>query len=167
MTDAWPPKYKCASTYINEKLISLVARSGYSMKVDDPEATEFLLDPSVSDEELGQALIRALNQSRHVDLETSYALEDKCRENYPKWVEGLMTRYGYKTKRTLFKNMLSCDVVLKQNIIIIEPTYHDQLEGWSGGRFTEKDYIRVSETASPAEVGAGLRLAFSRCTSKY
>ena len=78
-----------------------------------------------------------------------------------------MTRYGYKTKRALFKNMLSCGVTLQEGTIIIRPSYHDQLEGWSGGRFTEKDYVRVPETASPAEVGAGLRLAFSRCTSKY
>lgn len=63
MNDTWPPKYKTAKACINEKFISIKSYSGYSLRISDYEASGFLLDPLVKEEELGQTLVMALNQS--------------------------------------------------------------------------------------------------------
>jgi len=60
--------------------------------------------------------------------------------------------------------MKSCGIELDGNIIIIRPSYHEKLEAWGGNGFTEKDYVKIPVDSSLAEIGAGLRLAFSRCT---
>ena len=71
-----------------------------------------------------------------------------------------MEKYGYKTKRSMFKNMKSVSIQRKENQIIFGPSHHEKLEVW--GR-TKGDII-IPANSSPAEVGAALRLAFSRCT---
>jgi hypothetical protein len=128
---------------------------------------EFLLDVCASDEELGKAVVESLKNSRFLELEKAYELYDICKENYPKWISSLMEKYGYKTKRAFFKNMLSCGMRLKGDVIVIRPSHHETLEGWGSGKITEKDYVHVPFTAPYAEIGAALRLAFSRCTSKF
>jgi hypothetical protein len=158
---------KRSSSKINNKFINIESYSGYSLKFSDPEAPEFLFDITVSNEDLGKAVLESLKNSRFLELEKAYELEEICQENYPKWIAGLMERYGYKTKRALFKDMNSCDIVLRDQTIVIEPCHHETLEGWGSGKITAKDYVHVPFDAPPAEIGAALRLGFSRCTSKF
>ena len=158
---------KRSSAKVTNKFINIETYSGYSLKFSDPEAPEFLFDISVSDEELGKAVVESLKNSRFLELEKSYELEDICQENYPKWVSRLMEKYGYKTKRAFFKEMNSCDIVLRDRTIVIEPCHHEQLEGWGSGKITEKDYVHIPFDAPYADIGAALRLGFSRCTSKF
>ena len=60
--------------------------------------------------------------------------------------------------------MMSCGLACKDGTIIIRPSHHKQLEYWSGEGFTESDYIKLPADSPPEEIGAALRLAFSRCT---
>jgi hypothetical protein len=152
---------------INDKFISIIPYSGYSLSIADFTQPEFLLDPSISDGELGRAVLESLKNSRFLELEKSYELEDICKENYSKWVVNLMEKYGYKTKKALFKNMLSCSVRLEDGILVIRPSHHEKLEGWGGNDETERNKVYVPFDAPPAEIGAALRLAFSRCTTKF
>jgi hypothetical protein len=158
---------KSASSLMNEKFITIQSYSGYSLSVIDFTQPEFLFDVSVSDEELGKAVVESLKNSRFLELEKARALRKITDENYPKWISRLMEKYDYKTKRTLFKNMLNCSIELEEGTIIIGPSHHDQLEGWSGNNRTERNKVLVPFTAPHAEIGAALRLAFSRCTSKF
>jgi hypothetical protein len=158
-------KNSCSS--INEKFISIRPCSGYTMSVIDFTQPEFLFDISVSDEDLGKAVVESLKNSRFLELEKAYELEDICKEHYPKWVAQLMERYGYKTKRALFRGMNSCSIELEDKTITIRPSHHDQLEGWSGNAITERNKVHIPFDAPHSEIGAALRLAFSRCTSKF
>ena len=85
-------------------------------------------------------------------------------ERYAAWTKALMEHYGYKTKRALFKEMKKCGIESKSGVIDIRPSHHEKLEGWSGEGITEEDHIKLAANSSPAEIGAALRLAFSRCT---
>lgn len=76
----------------------------------------------------------------------------------------LMEKYGYKTKRALFKDMKNCSIHCINDLIIISPTHHEKLESWSGKGINESDNVVISVNESPAEIGAALRLALSRCT---
>jgi hypothetical protein len=56
--------------------------------------------------------------------------------------------------------MNNCCIYLKNGTIKISPNNHEKLKAWSGIR--DADVI-LSLNNTPEEIGAGLRLAFSRC----
>jgi hypothetical protein len=70
--------------------------------------------------------------------------------------------YGYKTKKTMFRNMDICSITAKNNSITFETRHHEKLEGWCETERYKADYV----TIPPQEIGAALRLALSRCTTK-
>ncbi|MNE50988.1 hypothetical protein D3C80_1455890 [compost metagenome] len=74
-----------------------------------------------------------------------------------------MEKYGYRTKRALFKNMKKAGIHLVNDVITIRPSFHEKLEAWSGNRINESDYVVLTAGSSPTDIGAGLRLALSRC----
>lgn len=73
----------------------------------------------------------------------------------------LINKYGYKTKRSLFKDMSHCIIHYVNEIITISPMRHEKLEAWAG--LEQSEHVILSADNSPAEIGAGLRLALSRC----
>ena len=152
-----------ASASNNGDFVSIQTYSGYSLSMIDPEAKEHLLSPNASDEELGKAVLDALDQSRFLPIEQARSLRLNVEQNYKNWIEQMKARYGYKTKNALFKKMMSCGIQLDDGIITIRPSLHEKLEGWSGDGIKEEDYVKISADSPPAEIGAALRLAFKRC----
>lgn len=153
--------------------------SGYSGPTNwDPKGVQNLLPLDVSDDVLGAAVISSMDATRfvlpaprkdvwiHPDVEFDMDLFDykKGEEFYDSWVADMMRRYGYKTKRALFKGMNSCSVKSADGVIAIRPSHHEKLEAWSAAGINEEDHVKLPATASPEEIGAALRLAFSRCT---
>jgi hypothetical protein len=153
-----------ASAKENGDFISLKAYSGYSLEIADPQAIEHLLEPDASDEEIGKAILEVLKQSRFLSYDEASSLRLNAMENFEKWTQMLMERYGYKTKRALFKEMKSCGIYLHEGIITIRPSHHEKSTAWSGNWFTEEDYVKVPADSPPHEIGKALRLSFSRCT---
>lgn len=161
----------------NGDFICVETWSGYRAPVGDYKGKQHLLTPDTSDEVLGAAVKDALAHSRFVlgvprpgsvyppELEFDMELYDykKSAERYAAWIKNLMTTYGYKTKRALFKDMKSCGIESKEGILTIRPSYHEKLEAWSGHCISEDDYVVLPADSTPAEIGAALRLAFSRC----
>ncbi|EHT1891010.1 CDI system immunity protein CdiI-o11, partial [Escherichia coli] len=88
---------------------------------------------------------------------------EKSKEQYAAWIATLMEKYGYRTKRALFKNMKKVGIHLVNDVITIRPSFHEKLEAWSGNRINESDYVVLPADSSPTEIGSGLRLALSRC----
>lgn len=168
-----------ARALFNGDFICVETWSGYR-GVDqlDDKGKQHLLVPDASDEVLGTAVLDAMAHSRfvlpaprtdvwiHPEVEFDMELYDykKSIERYAAWTKALMERYGYKTKRALFKEMKSCSIESKNGVIDIRPKHHEKLEGWSGEGITEEDHIKLAANSSAAEIGAALRLAFSRCT---
>jgi hypothetical protein len=131
----------------------------------DPKGKQFLLPPIADAATLGTAVIDALAASRILTLDEvpdffDYELGQK---RYAEWVKGLMERYGYKTRRNLFKNMQSCHIDCVEGQIIIRPTNHEKLEGWSGDGISKEDYVAVLLHDPPDAIGLALRKAFDRC----
>ena len=75
----------------------------------------------------------------------------------------MMTRFGFKTIRALYKNMMNCGIRSKAGVITIAPTHHERLCGWSREKGDGIEDVLIPATSAPVEVGAALRLAFSRC----
>ena len=132
-----------------------------------------------ADEQLGQAVINALSKSRWVlgvpragsvyppELEFDKELYDNnlSAERYKKWVAEIMTAYGYKTRRALFQKFNLCRIEKYNNDIKFVPYHHEKLEAWGREKNDGIEDVIIPADSTPAEIGATLRLAFSRCTS--
>jgi hypothetical protein len=125
---------------------------------------QHLLAPQASDEELGNAVLDALSRSRIVKTAEApelYPDRDEAERLSKDWVARLMQKYGYATKRALFKKMKSCSIERRKGgMISFLPTDHNRLEGWE---FLEGAEVTLADGSAPEQVGAALRLAFSRC----
>ena len=59
--------------------------------------------------------------------------------------------------------MMRCSIEISDGRLTISPSCHEKLEAWSGKGLTEDDDVVLSVNSTTEEIGAGLRLAFSRC----
>ncbi len=161
------PPTKWASAVNNRDFILVETWSGYRGPAYDPDGKRIFLSTDANDLTLGQAVLEALGPSRVIDVKEIPVFFDyeKCQEIYKKWIESLMQRFGYKTKKALFKNMNKCGIEMVDGKITIDPSHHEKLEGWSGTGNKGSDYVIIPADSTPEEIGAALRLAFSRCTS--
>ncbi|MDR2220539.1 MAG: CdiI family contact-dependent growth inhibition immunity protein [Methylobacillus sp.] len=160
----------------NRDFLQVRTYSGYRGPTDaDYKGALHLLSPDASDETLGAAVLDALALSRfalppsyrnapnlHPDVEFDEEFSNvKMEQHYAEWVQQMMVRYGYKSKRALFKGMRRCGVESKQGVITLRPSYHEKLEGWSG--VSKDEHVVIPATSSAVEVGEAARLALSRC----
>ncbi|HQS84959.1 MAG TPA: contact-dependent growth inhibition system immunity protein [Alphaproteobacteria bacterium] len=155
---------KRAMSKNNGDFISIESYSGHiNPNMADPSAPEYLLEVDSSDEIIGKNIIEALKNSRPLSLEEHRNTAKNLAESYKTWIQKMMEKYGYKTKRALFKSMKSCSILYQDDFLTIKPSKHVTLEGWSGDGFNEEDYVKIPEESSFSEIGAALRLAFTRC----
>jgi hypothetical protein len=168
MTESSPLHFQKARIHWNDKFLCIGTYSGHGRYQADPGASKQLLSPNVDDFALGKAIRESLSCSRFIPLEEIGEFFDpnRTKAQYEQWVAEMMQRYGYKTRRALFKQMLSCGAEERDGIITFAPSSHDRLEGW--GR-TKTDIAEgmidetIAATESPDAVGAALRQAMSRC----
>ena len=156
-----------ADAVFNNDFYCISTFSGYGLLRSDPDVEKFTLAPECSNEALGLALQTALSASKVVDPDDiDYFDCDKICIEYKKWITQIMEDFNYKNKRAMFKNMLRCDVRQLKGMITIGPSVHDRLDGWSGNGIAESDYVIIPDNSTHEEIGAALRLAFSRCKNK-
>lgn len=163
----------------NNDFICVETWSGYrGCDRRDYKGKQNFLVPEAVDAATGEAVLDALAHSRWVlpvrdndgtdpaGVEFDSDLYDyKLNiEQYAAWTKALMDRYGYKTKRALFKDMKDVAIESKNGFLTFSPSHHQKLEQW--GRETQEEFenVVIPADSSPAEIGAALRLAFSRCT---
>ena len=158
-------EYFYASVCKNQDFILVVTYSGRGIIARDPDGFQTILPLDVSDEELGQATLLALAKSRILDVGEigSFMNRDNVKKRYDAWVADLITKYNYKTKRVLLKNMMQCTVEIRDGRLTISPSWHEKLEAWSGEGISDNDKVVLSVNSTTEEIGAGVRLAFSRC----
>ncbi|TNH44804.1 contact-dependent growth inhibition system immunity protein [Photorhabdus luminescens] len=154
-----------ANAKFNGDFYSVKTYSGYRLLRADPQGHEHVLSPDVTDSQLGSAVLDSLSKSRLVDPDDDFFDNERAAERYKEWIKHLMEIYNYRSRRQLFKKMNSCDIRLLDGVITIKPSGHEKLELWTGQGIVESDYVIIPADSSPEEVGAALRLAFSRCRS--
>lgn len=151
----------------NNDFIFIETYSGYFNCLPDPEGKCFILSHSSADSEVGIGVLEALAVSRTIDPRMDpefFNISGRVAVQYNEWVADLMVKFNYKNKRSLFRGMRSCSIVAVDGSLVMRPSHHEKLEAWSAKGITEKDHVVVSSDSSLDEVGAALRLAFSRCT---
>ncbi|WP_338464126.1 contact-dependent growth inhibition system immunity protein [Franconibacter daqui] len=155
-----------ANVFITNDFFCIDTYSGLGMTGRDALFPSRLLPPDADDMRIGDAILQALSDSRSLVVREERAAffdADKVKERYKNWTAMLLEQYQYKTKKTLFKDMKKCTVHCVNDIITIIPTRHEKLEAWGRSKGDGIEDVILSTNSSPAEIGAGLRLALSRC----
>lgn len=154
-----------ATCKANTKGIIIQTRSGLRMTMIDHLCPPDIFNHSVDNEMLGNSILKALSNSRTFIYDSPECKDffdlEKRKQRYDDWVAGLCEKLGYKTKRALFKKTKNCSIWLNNGKIEINPYRQVKLEAWDGIKGVEK--VILSLDNSPEEIGAGLRLALSRC----
>lgn len=153
------------SVYCTKEFLCIDTYSGLGRVGRDPVYPSRLLPPDAEDELVGEKILQALSDSRTLtvkECETFFDL-DKGKEQYASWIAMLMDKYAYKTKKALFKGMKNCGIHCVNGVITISPTRHEKLEAWGRTKGDGIEDVILSVDNSPTEIGAGLRLALSRC----
>lgn len=157
----------CAGIRMTDKFICIHTKSGYGLVTMDPNFPPIVLPLDSSDQVLGEKLLCALEQSNTLVNDEDYDVLFKPENVKEKWNEllnKLKLDYQYRSKRHLLANMLSCSAFLSNNQLKITPSHHSKWEGWDG--LDKSKHVILTLDHSPEEIGAGLRLALSRCTTK-
>ncbi|MBB3225558.1 hypothetical protein FHW69_000148 [Luteibacter sp. Sphag1AF] len=155
-----------ASAVDNGDFIGVDTSSGLGNCGLDDLGIHLIMNPDTDDQSLGTALVSALDASRTLTLEEcgEFFNLKALSERYEAWVSGFMDKFNYKSRKLLFRNMKSCHISLHDGLITIRPSHHEKLEAWSGHGISKDDHVVLPFDSSPADIGAALRLAFSRCT---
>lgn len=151
-----------ARACLTDEFLCLETFSGSGLYCSDPAYPCQLLPFDSDNARIGYEVLQILKNSRIFTQEESdeYLYFESMQARYDVWVSGLMRKYKYKTKRALFKNMKSCQIICVDNIINILPTRHTRLEQWD---WHDNDVIRLPVTSEPEEIGSALRQAFECC----
>lgn len=123
------------------------------------------LDHDANAKEIGNAVLHSLRRYKKltaVEVGVFFDLS-KSESAYQIWVDSLLHRYGYNSKKELFKSMKHCSVRLQDQILKISPSKHEKLEAWSGTGQGGQDDVLVQVSSSSGEVGEGVRTALERC----
>jgi hypothetical protein len=162
MSDNWRPS-QTASAVCNQDFILLETFSGYRRKLRDVTVPGNFLDPSVSDAALGTAVIRALAASRQIPPEEFGTFFDvrAGAEHEKRWVSDLKGRFGYKTKRELFRNLMSVSVSLRDDRIEFMPFRQDGVGCWIRTNDDGIQDVVIDANSEPSDVGKALRQAFA------
>lgn len=89
----------------NGDFISIQAYSGYDSVMMDPTAIEYLFVADVTNEVLGTAVLESFKQCRLLSYEEAHTLDRQADQFYIDWIQKIISRYGYKTRRELFMNL--------------------------------------------------------------
>ena len=160
-----PEKNAWASAYQNQDIISISTDSGYRTRAYDPEGKETVLKLDANDSALGTAVKEALAHSRFLSLDEARDFLDyrRVEQRYAQRIKSLMERQGYKDKAALFRKMKHCGITKSKGMITIAPTIHEGLDSWGRNKSDGLEDVFVAADRPASEIGAALRLGFSRC----
>lgn len=150
--------------------------SGYRSMRWDPLGKKILLHGGAEDHLIGEALLRALDARRlvlaaprhdvwiHPDVTFDKDLYDLKLNGqyYEACIDDVVRQLGYKNKRALFKSISSCHAERIREQIVVSPSVQEKLDAWAA--LPEDQNVVLSATSTPTEIGAGVRLAISRCS---
>ncbi|WP_146736383.1 contact-dependent growth inhibition system immunity protein [Neisseria sicca] len=147
----------------NERALIIQTWSGFGRYAPDHLYPPHILPLDTDNGTLGTTVLQALANSRTLDNEAEridFLKQESFKPRYEDWVANLCGNLGYKTRRALFKNMMSGDIWLHNGCLKISPSRHVKLEAWDA---IDADDVILSLDNSPEEIGVGLRLALSCC----
>lgn len=167
----WHPDFLC-----------ILTQSGYrgGQNIDE-KGRELYLATESGDKSWGEAVIDALSVSRwllpkadpdnvyypDVEFDEDTASYRNAALREIEWAKRIKEKYRLKNKKDIYVPMKRCDISKRSGNITIKCRVHypESQHGdcWGFDTSEHAPYVILPEMASVEEIGAGLRVAFSRC----
>jgi hypothetical protein len=163
-----PPKRKSVSVFARKgKFFCFIPNMVYRSEKQDLEAKPLVIDADVADDEIGDAVVSALNSSRFVTPRDFESIDDfrnafgHCTSPEPRfnWVELVKERYGWTSDRTVSGSLWHLNIARSEGEIVFKPCHKDG-RGWIGSRHA----IRIPESSPSHDIGKTFLGCLDQCT---
>ncbi|MEY4077282.1 MAG: hypothetical protein RIQ69_1652 [Pseudomonadota bacterium] len=158
---------KRSCVFFNEDFFWIHTQAVGMINVGDPLVEPEYLAPDVDDAMLGATLRQCLQKSRHIEMSEFQKMFKAGVFNQldEERNQAAMQKYGYKTKRALYKNMLCCWISMFDGKVKIAPSHQKSVESYTATKDGPEPFT-LHGPISDAELGAALREGFKRCTAR-
>ena len=141
------------------------------LSMTNPDQDFIFNEVDISDLDLGRLIKEKLNESKEISFEEFQAIfhSEKMKGLQKRLEEEMKKRYGYKNKKSIYKDMSFLSLEQDASFIIIAPLHQDSLGGYSGISLPDNSPLefKYDKNISDEELGKAVRQALTYCTSIY
>ena len=137
----------------------------------NPDQDFIFNEVDISDLDLGRLIKEKLNESKEISFEEFQAIfnSEKMEGLQKNLEEEMKKHYGYKNKKSIYKDMSSLSLEQDDLCITISPLHQDSLDGSTGISLPDNSPLefKYDKNISDEELGKAVRQALTYCTSIY
>lgn len=137
----------------------------------NPDQDFIFNEVDISDLDLGRLIKKKLNESKEISFEEFQAIfnSEKMEGLQKNLEEEMKKHYGYKNKKSIYKDMSSLSLEQDDLCITISPLHQDSLDGSTGISLPDNSPLefKYDKNISDEELGKAIRQALTYCTSIY
>ena len=137
----------------------------------NPDQDFIFNEVDISDLDLGRLIKEKLNESKEISFEEFQAIfnSEKMEGLQKNLEEEMKKHYGYKNKKSIYKDMSSLSLEQDDLCITISPLHQDSLDGSTGISLPDNSPLefKYDKNISDEELGKAIRQAMTYCTSIY
>ena len=164
-------KPKAAFVRINKDFLLVTSIIRGMIGMTDPDQDFVFNKVDITDSYFGKLVKEKLDESREVSLQEFQAIfnSEKMKGLQKRLEEEMKKRYGYKNKKSIYKDMSSLSLEQDDLYITISPLHQDSLDGSTGISLPDNSPLefKYDKNISDEELGKAVREALTYCTSIY
>ena len=164
-------KPKTVSVIVNNEFLLVTSIIRGMIGMTDPDQDFVFNKVDITDSYFGKLVKEKLDESREVSLQEFQAIfnSEKMKGLQKRLEEEMKKRYGYKNKKSIYKDMSSLSLEQDDVYITISPLHQDSLDGSTGISLPDNSPLefKYDKNISDEELGKAIRQALTYCTSIY
>lgn len=164
-------KPKTVSVIVNNEFLLVTSIIRGMIGMTDPDQDFVFNKVDITDSYFGKLVKEKLDESREVSLQEFQAIfnSEKMKGLQKRLEEEMKKRYGYKNKKSIYKDMSSLSLEQDDLYITILPLHQDSLDGSTGISLPDNSPLefKYDKNISDEELGKAVRQALTYCTSIY
>ena len=164
-------KPKTVSVIVNNEFLLVTSIIRGMIGMTDPDQDFVFNKVDITDSYFGKLVKEKLDESREVSLQEFQAIfnSEKMKGLQKNLEEEMKKRYGYKNKKSIYKDMSFLSLEQNDLYITISPLHQDSLDGSTGISLPDNSPLefKYDKNISDEELGKAVRQALTYCTSIY
>ena len=164
-------KPKAVSVRVNNEFLLVTSIIRGMIGMTDPDQDFVFNKVDITDSYFGKLVKEKLDESREVSLQEFQAIfnSEKMKGLQKNLEEEMKKRYGYKNKKSIYKDMSFLSLEQDNLYITISPLHQDSLDGSTGISLPDNSPLefKYDKNISDEELGKAIRQAMTYCTSIY
>ena len=164
-------KPKTVSVIVNNEFLLVTSIIRGMIGMTDPDQDFVFNKVDITDSYFGKLVREKLDESREVSLQEFQAIfnSEKMKGLQKRLEEEMKKRYGYKNKKSIYKDMSFLSLEQDNLYITISPLHQDSLDGSTGISLPDNSPLefKYDKNISDEELGKAIRQAMTYCTSIY